>query len=99
MLLNWHISVQPVSMKGWMALMEVCPTEEFPQLLMYNMETWLGEDAKISMYMWNVYTETERRTNNHVEGWNSKFIKVVGKDRPNIFQFVDALKREQQQQN
>ena len=56
----------------------------------YFVETWLGEDATISMDVWNVYTETD-----HVEGWNSKFMKVVGKHHPNIFQFVDALKREQ----
>ena len=51
--------------EGWMALIEVCPTEEFPQLVMFNdyfVETWLGEDAKIFMDMWNVYTETQRRT-------------------------------------
>ena len=74
------------------------PIEEFPQLVMFNdyfVETWLGEDAKISMEMWNVYTETERRTNNHVEGRNSKFMNVVGKHHPNMFQFVEALKRVQ----
>ena len=51
--------------EGWMALMEVCPNEEFQQLVMFNdyfVETWLGDDAKISMDMWSVYTETERRT-------------------------------------
>ena len=40
--------------EGWMALLEVCPTEEFPQQVMFNdyfVETWLGEDAKISMNM------------------------------------------------
>ena len=38
----------------WMALVEVCPIEEFPQLVMFNdyfVETWLGEDAEISMDM------------------------------------------------
>ena len=92
-----HVRLADVH-EGWMALMEVCPTEEFPQLVMFNdyfVEKWFGEDAKISMDMWSVYTETERRTNNHVEGWNSKFMKVSGKHHPNIFQFVDALKREQ----
>ena len=54
------------------------------------METWLGDDLKISMDMWNVYTETDKWTNNHVEGWNSKFAKVVGKHHPNIFQFMVA---------
>jgi len=38
-------------------------------LVMFNdyfVDTWLGEDAKISMDKCNVYTDTERRTNNHV---------------------------------
>ncbi|KAK2192012.1 hypothetical protein NP493_41g06047 [Ridgeia piscesae] len=61
----------------------------------YFVETWLDENPKISMDMWNVYTETERRTNNHVEGWNSRLMKVAGKHHPNIVQFVYALKREQ----
>ena len=79
--------------------MEVCPTEEFPQLVTFNdyfVDTWLGEDAKISMDMWNVFTETERRTNNHVEGWNSKFVKMVEKHHPNMFQLLNALKRERE---
>ena len=42
------------------------------------------------MDMWNVSTETDKRTNNHVEGWNSKFAKVVGKHYPNIFKFMVA---------
>ena len=33
---------------------------------------------------WNVYTEIDKWTNYHVEGWNSKFAKVVGKHHPNI---------------
>ena len=52
------------------------------------METWLGDDYKITKDMWNVYTESDKLTNNHVEGWNSKFAKVVGKHYPNIFQFM-----------
>ena len=41
---------------------EVCPTEEFLQLVTFNkyfVETWLGDDSKISMDMCNVYTETD----------------------------------------
>ena len=56
----------------------------------YFVETWLGDDSKITMDMWNVYTESDKLTNNHVEGWNSKCAKVVGKHHPNIFQFMVA---------
>ena len=72
---------------------DVCPTEEFSQLITFNeyfVETWLGDDSKISMDMWNVYIETDKLINNYVEGWNSKFTKVVGKHHPNIFQLAIA---------
>ena len=44
--------------------------------------TWLGDDSKISMDRWNVNTKTDEWTNNHVEGWNSKFAKVLGNTIP-----------------
>ena len=72
----------------------MCPTKKFPpQLITFNecfVEAWLGDDSKISMNMWNVYTETDKMYDQHVEGWNSKFAKVVGKYHPNIFQFMVA---------
>ena len=73
---------------------DVCPTEEFPQLITfkeYFVQTWLGDNSKIFRNMWNVYTETDKRTNNHVKGSNSKFAKVLGKHHPNIFQFMVAI--------
>ena len=42
--------------------MKVCPTEKFPQLITFNkyfVETRLGDDSKISMDMWNVYTNEQ----------------------------------------
>jgi hypothetical protein len=45
-----------------MALMKVCPTEKLPQLITFNkyfVETRLGDDSKISMDMWNVYTNEQ----------------------------------------
>ena len=51
---------------------------------------WLGDDAKITVDIWNVHSENEKQTNNHVEGWKSKFTKLVGKHHPNICEFVEA---------
>ena len=42
---------------------DVCPTEEFRQLVTFNeyfVETWHSDDSKISMDIWNVYTETDK---------------------------------------
>ena len=47
------------------------------------------------MSIWNVYGEDQKHTNNNVEGWNSKFSKLVRKHHPNIFEFVDAIRKEQ----
>ena len=52
----------------------------------YFVETWLGEDGKIPMTMWNVHAEDEKRTNNHMEGWKTcgetslQHLRVCGGD-------------------
>ena len=61
----------------------------------YFFEKWLADDAKITVGIWNLYGEDQKRTNNNVEGWNSKFSKLVRKHHPNIFEFVDAIRKEQ----
>ena len=79
--------------------MEECPIEDFPQLDEFNdyfVETWLDENATIPLEMWNVDQE-EKSTNNHVEGWNLKFSKVLGKHHPNIFEFINAMKKKNSQ--
>ena len=35
------------------------------------------------------------RTNNSVEAWHRSYIATVGYHHPNIWRFIDALKREQ----
>ena len=66
---------------GWTALMEECATHKFFQLDTFNdyfVEMWLGDNAKITVHIWNAHSENEKRTNNHVDGWNSKFMKLMG---------------------
>ena len=75
-----------------------CPIDVHPQLENFNeyfVETWLAVDAKIPVGIWNVYGEDQKRTNNNVEGWNSKFSKLARKHHNNIFEFVDAIRTEQ----
>ena len=75
---------------GWIALLEECPTRKFLQLDTFNdyfVQTWLGDNAKITVNIWNVHSENEKWTNNHVEGWNSRFIRLVGRHHRNIFEF------------
>ena len=48
---------------------------------------------------WNVYTRTLEgidRTNNNVEAWHRRLNALVGKKHPNLYEFLNALKREEQ---
>ena len=47
---------------------------------------------------WNMYDQTIGdllRTNNAVEGWHRRFQANVGAYHPNVWKFIDILKREQ----
>ena len=85
-------------LEEWLALMGECPIDVHPQLENFNdyfVETWRADDANIPVGFWNVSGEDQKRTNNNVEGWNSKFSKHTHKHHPNIFEFVDAIRKEQ----
>jgi hypothetical protein len=43
--------------------------------------------------MWNI-SKHRHRTNNDVEGWNPKLNSILGKQQPNVFLLVQALKQE-----
>ena len=92
-----HLSPADI-LEGWLAFMCECPIDVHPQLENFNdyfVETWLADDAKIPVGIRNVYGEDQKRTNNNVEGCNSKFSKLVRKHHPNMFEFVDAIRKEQ----
>ena len=44
--------------------------------------------------MWNVY-QVNLRTNNHCEGWNNRFNRLVNKHHPNIWHLLTAIRDEQ----
>ena len=44
--------------------------------------------------MWNVYRSDSFRTNNHLEGWHN-LKQLVGKEHPNIYEFVEVIQKEQ----
>lgn len=61
-------------------------------LLQYFEEQWM---QRVDPALWNVYG-AEKRTNNDLEGWHNRFNKLCEKLHPNIYQFVEALIKEQQ---
>ena len=63
-------------------------------LLRYFENTWL-DGRQFSPAMWSVFDQDGSRTNNHLEGWNSKFNSLISRPHPNIYQLVDVIKEEQ----
>ena len=57
----------------------------------YVTEVWVDSAGRST---WNHFNSTGPRTNNHVEGWHGRMNKV-GHPHPNLFYFIDILKKEQ----
>lgn len=79
-------------------------------LLNYIEATYMGtynrrgvrKNPLFPMEIWNVHMTTLEglaRTNNNVEGWHNAFSSFVGQTHPNIFKFIEALKKEQNLQD
>lgn len=86
-----HIPPQNID-DAWLIIMEDAPEDnvKLTEFLDYFVEQWL-ENLTITRSMWNVY-EQRHRTNNAVEGWNSKLNALVGRKAPNIFFLIEKLK-------
>jgi hypothetical protein len=52
------------------------------------------KNQNVSIEMWNI-NQPRHRTNNAVEGWNSKQNSIIGKQQPNAFLMVMELKEEE----
>ncbi|XP_031350480.1 uncharacterized protein LOC116176146 [Photinus pyralis] len=83
----------------------VFPPEAQP-VIDYFEDTWIGRPdrrlrrraPRFAHVMWNCYNsvlENLPKTNNALEGWHRGFQEMVGGNHPNIWKFVNALKKEQ----
>lgn len=82
----------------------VFPPESQP-VVDYFEDTWIGRPArghrrppKYAHEIWNVHQlvlEGLPRTNNSVEGWHRGFEQQVDACHPNIWRFIDCVKKEQ----
>lgn len=86
-----HIPPQHID-DAWLTIMEDAPKDnvKLSEFLDYFVEQWL-ENRTITRNIWNVH-EQRHRTNNAVEGWNSKLNTLVGRKAPNIFFLIEKLK-------
>lgn len=89
---------------------QLCDKGVFPpesqEVVDYFEDTWIGRPTrrhlrrppKFSHEMWNVYQlvlDGLPRTNNSVEGWHRGFEEQVAACHPNIWKFIDSIKKEQ----
>ena len=58
-------------------------------MVAYFRDTWL--QGSFPTTMWTAYQQ-RHRTNNHVEGWNSKLNKSIGRHHPNLHTLIHHLK-------
>ena len=88
-----------------MGVVEFATKQIWEAVIMWNVQIW--EAATMwniqiweAVTMWNVQETYEQSRGGvelevHVEGWNLKFTKLVGKHHPNIFNFVEGTRKEQ----
>jgi len=62
----------------------------------YFYNTWVKENSTFGREIWNQFKNYNKRTTNDLESWHNVFNRSVGKVHANIFEFINALKSEQQ---
>jgi len=87
-----HIPIDDID-EGWIIIMTNTPDNDKLQIFYdYFIEQWL-ENPIISRSVWNCY-QRRHRTNNIVEGWNSKLNKILNKPQPTFIDLYHCLKKE-----
>ena len=61
------------------------------KMLKYFKDTWMT--GSYPNCFWNHSETFGPRTNNHIEGFHSKFNRCVGHPKPNIFNLIKLMKR------
>ena len=62
------------------------------KIIAYFQNTWINGNFPIDL--WNHCLSTDPRTNNHVEGFHSKFNKYIKTPHPHIYKLINVFKRE-----
>ena len=84
---------------------DIIPSEAV-EVVNYFEDMWIGRPARRNVRrppyfphkMWNMHQEildTLPKTNNAVEGWHRSFETQVAACHPNIWKFIECIKREQ----
>lgn len=78
---------------AWFIIMENSPVnEKLQSFLDYFTDQWM-DNPSIPKSIWNAFDQ-RHRTNNPVEGWNSKLNKSISIPHPNVYFFVQKIKQD-----
>ena len=79
--------------------------EEVNPVINYFEDNYIGrlrsrgrDNPTFAITSWNVHNRLKDglpRTNNHIEGWHRKLQASITSSHPNIWKFIDVLKKEQ----
>ena len=67
---------------------------DLPRLEQFNdyiTETWVDDDARFQLLLWNQWANVGLRTNNILEGFHNKLVNWIRKAHPNWFEFVTQV--------
>jgi len=87
-----HLPIKTVE-EGWLMMIENVPQNEKVTLFLdYFVEQWM-ENQNVPIEMRNI-NKHRYRTNNAVDGWNSKLSNIIGKQQPTVFLQVQKVKEQ-----
>ncbi|KRY27660.1 hypothetical protein T01_5486 [Trichinella spiralis] len=69
-------------------LLEASTTGNLAALFYYFRQKWMTDDR---LPLWNVHN-VNIRTNNHLEGWHSRFNKISGGNKLGLYRLLNYLK-------
>ncbi|XP_041354461.1 uncharacterized protein LOC121372235 [Gigantopelta aegis] len=78
---------------AWLEAMNDGP--DVPQAEAFNdyvVLTWVDDDSRFPLIVWNHHLTTGPRTNNNLEGFHSRMNRSIQVHHPNIYRFVELIK-------
>ncbi|XP_046552941.1 uncharacterized protein LOC124262479 [Haliotis rubra] len=73
--------------------MDSTPEVDNVQRFNYIVTTWVDDDARFPIPLWNHHRNVGPRTNNNLEGFHYRMNKTLTHHHPNIYRFVELLKQ------
>jgi len=77
----------------WVEAMEETPAIHDAQRFNdYMVTTWVDDDARFPIALWNHFHTTGPRTNNNLEGFHHKLNRTLPHRHPNVYRFIEMIK-------